>query len=90
MKYVSKHNLQGVKDSLKFQSKYVDHAQEIKKNVSIEMKMPLEDITFIGVHNRRTVSYMYVREKSNKLFCYIYFFQRIILHISNKILIKNH
>ena len=56
MKYVSKHNLQGVKDSLKFQSKYVDHAQEIKKNVSIEMKMPLEDITFIGVHNRRTVS----------------------------------
>ena len=55
MTYVTKNNLQGVKDSLKFQSKYIDHAMEIKKNVSIEMKMPLEDITFIGVHNRRTV-----------------------------------
>ena len=55
MTYVSKHNMAEVRNALQFKEPYLDHVALVKKNISETLKTPLEDITFIGIHNRRTV-----------------------------------
>ena len=56
MRYVSKNYLEGVRSALQFQEKFIEHVTKVKYNISQKLNTPLEDITFIGVHNRRTVS----------------------------------
>ena len=56
MRYVSKNYLEGVRSALQFQEKFIEHVTKVKYNISQKLNAPLEDITFIGVHNRRTVS----------------------------------
>jgi hypothetical protein len=56
MKYVSQNNLAEVKKALKFQPKFVQHTIQVKENIAKVYNSTIDQITFIGVHNRRTVS----------------------------------
>ena len=56
MTFVSKTNIQEIKDTLQFKSKFSEHAASVKNKVANQLNSSIEDITFIGVHHRRTVS----------------------------------
>ena len=55
MRYVHDHNMLEVRQSLQFQSKFQTHAKYVQENVAGQLNATLEEITFVGVHNRRTV-----------------------------------
>ena len=55
MSYVNKVNIQEVRNALQFQPRFVEHSDRIKKGVAEKMNSTLEDITFVGIHHRRTV-----------------------------------
>ena len=56
MTFVSKTNIQEIKDTLQFKSKFSEHSANVKNKVANQLNSSIEDITFIGVHHRRTVS----------------------------------
>ena len=56
MSYVNEHNLPQVREMLQFQPKFQNHAKYIQENVAQQLNSSIDEITFIGVHNRRTVS----------------------------------
>ena len=56
MTFVSKTNIQEIKDRLQFKSKFSEHAANVKNKIANQLNSSVEDITFIGVHHRRTVS----------------------------------
>ena len=58
MTFVTKTNIEEIKTLLQFQPKFSEHAKNIKEQISHKLNSSVEDITFIGVHHRRTVSTM--------------------------------
>ena len=56
MTFVSKTNIQEIKDTLQFKSKFSEHAANVKNKIANQLNSSIQDITFIGVHHRRTVS----------------------------------
>ncbi len=56
MKFVNENWFTEMKQALKMKPKFVKHAENIKNEIAAKYDSPLEDITFIGIHNRRTVS----------------------------------
>ena len=56
MKYVNDNNMKEVREMLQFQPKFQNHAKYIQENIAQQLNVTIEEITFIGVHNRRTVS----------------------------------
>ena len=57
MSYVTKNNLPEVKKALQLQPKFVEHANNIKNEVAFKLNSTIEDITFVGIHHRRTVRF---------------------------------
>ena len=55
MTYIGKTNINELKHTLQFKPMFNRHAEKIKSEVATELNSTLEDITFIGVHHRRTV-----------------------------------
>ena len=55
MAFVTKTNIEEIKTILQFQPKFSEHAKNIKKQITHKLNSSMEDITFIGVHHRRTV-----------------------------------
>ncbi len=43
------------REALQFLPKFVDYAQDLRRKASQRVGIPLEEITFVGIHNRRTV-----------------------------------
>ena len=60
MTFVSKTNIQEIKDTLQFKSKFSEHAANVKNKVAKQLNSSIQDITFIGVHHRRTVSIQFI------------------------------
>ena len=56
MRYVHDHNMHQVRQSLQFQRKFQNHAEYVQENVAQKLNASINEITFVGVHNRRTVS----------------------------------
>ena len=50
--YVHDNYLDEVKSSLPIKKKFLDKADEAKTNIAAKLKLPIEDITFIGLHDR--------------------------------------
>lgn len=43
-----------LRETLKFQPEIQKRADRVKKNVALKMNLSEDEITFVGVHNRRT------------------------------------
>ena len=56
MSIVTKNYLAELKSVLKFQPKFNEHTQKVKNEVAQSLNSTLDQITFVGIHNRRTVN----------------------------------
>ena len=50
--YVHENNLEEVRASLPLHKRFEERADLTKLEIANEINMPIEDITFIGLHNR--------------------------------------
>ena len=55
MGYVLRNHFDEIRSSLRLKEEFTSYAKSTKARIAINMRLPIEEITFVGVHNRRTV-----------------------------------
>ena len=50
--YVHEHYLQEVRASLPLQKRFIEKADETKTTIANKLNIPIEDVTFVGLHDR--------------------------------------
>lgn len=66
MAYVTQTNLAEVKEALVFQPKFQKHAEKIQNEVAAQLNASIDEITFVGIHHRRTDHLDYMLDKFNE------------------------
>ena len=56
MGYVLRNHFDEIRSSIRLKEEFTSYAKSTKSRIAINMRLPIEEITFVGVHNRRTVS----------------------------------
>lgn len=55
MGYVLRNHFDTIRSSLVIKEEFISWAKSAKVRVASAMQLPVDKITFVGVHNRRTV-----------------------------------
>ena len=59
MQYLLDNYLSQARKMLKFLPKYVEEANKTLHSIAEKLGRPFDDVTFIGIHNRRTVGFVH-------------------------------
>ena len=55
MTYIQRNYLEQIQKLLKLKDSFVNHAQEVMANIASDQQMSAGKLTYVGIHNRRTV-----------------------------------
>lgn len=87
--FVRSQNLEEIKSSLVFKPEFQSYVSEKKEKASKRIGIPVEEITFVGIHNRRTVRQIYLPYLTRKIHIYDITLQDYLPYMEDKFGLKN-